>query len=1006
MSSELTSVGIGPWLRQWPCSALAGLCLGAVEFGLVTYSERRLFASEGQLLHYGLLSLPVLVGATGLFGAAGQALLMLARCDGALVDVKLRRLVLSMAWPGLSLALWALTAGRRVRELPGRALAVIAVGGVLAWLLSRLAAAVLASTRRGQGARWSAALSLVGLAALLLDMYTLRRLYPVYHLGLALVAVACALLAVRVAWPERARSGPVAKLGAWLLAGIVPAAAAMGVWGLASAPGLRLSAELGAPLGGKLSWALTAALPAAAAPSRPPASAAPRAAPNAVARRGIDLRGRDILLITVDALRADRLGAYGGAGLTPQMDRLARESVVFARAYTPTPNTSYAIAGLMTGKFLEPLMALPGIGERHSTLAQQLGRHGYRTAAFFPPAVFNVDGENFGWLRRTRFGFAQAVIDYANAEGRVEQLRDYLEGLDGGKPVFAWVHLLEPHEPYEPPAGFARGDSARDRYDGEVAAVDGAVGRLVETFRSSRPGATVIVTADHGEEFEEHGGLYHGTTLFEEQVRVPLLWSSPGVALARMVEVPVELPDIATTLLASLGIAREATMRGDDLCALLAGADAPAGLLAYATVGAWTMAHDGRHKAICRTSAERCVLFDLRRDPDERHDLSAREPQRLAELQAGLRDFFASLPAVEAEARAAAQGLPAALARAQLGDPEVGPELVPLLGDARAQVRARAARAAGELGLAATAPLLERLREHDLDAAVRAEAAVASLRLGEGKAVSQVRGLLSAGEAPMGETIGLRAAQALAGQGIADGLSLLRDAAKHAGLEPRDRTEAVMALARVGGGRQLELLGELLGEPQMRPTAARALGQMPGQGAADLLVETLARESDAAARQAEAEALVARNDPRAAMLIKRHLSAGSSIPNAVGLLIQAGALGPNASDGGQIARSRALRGGHWRCQPRGCRPLAGATLRLPAATGAGQGRARRLLLRVHAEGGRRRMRLADRELAFAEGPAEHGLSLPSDVRAELAVAADEGLLIEAVVVVEQQLETD
>ena len=117
------------------------------------------------------------------------------------------------------------------------------------------------------------------------------------------------------------------------------------------------------------------------------------------------------------------------------------------------------------------------------------------------------------------FGFEYQKRMYASALERVGQLRDYLAQVDAGHPLFVWVHLFEPHEPYDPPAELIREDSARGRYDGEVALCDRAIGELVRTFRAARPGGTVIVTADHGEEFGEHGGSYHGTTLFEEQAR-------------------------------------------------------------------------------------------------------------------------------------------------------------------------------------------------------------------------------------------------------------------------------------------------------------------------------------------------------------------------------------------------------------------------------------------------------------------------------------------------------
>ena len=109
----------------------------------------------------------------------------------------------------------------------------------------------------------------------------------------------------------------------------------------------------------------------------------------------IDLRGRDVVLISVDALRADHVGAYGyGRPTTPRLDRLAAEGVVFEAAYTPTPHTSYAVSSLMTGKYIRPLV-LQGLGDDSETWAQHLQRYGYKTAGFYPPAVFFIDGERF-----------------------------------------------------------------------------------------------------------------------------------------------------------------------------------------------------------------------------------------------------------------------------------------------------------------------------------------------------------------------------------------------------------------------------------------------------------------------------------------------------------------------------------------------------------------------------------------------------------------------------------
>ncbi|MBC7173369.1 MAG: sulfatase, partial [Polyangiaceae bacterium] len=351
---------------------------------------------------------------------------------------------------------------------------------------------------------------------------------------------------------------------------------------------------------------------------------------------GISLGDANVLLITVDALRADRLAAYGGDGLTPAMDALAREGVAFTRAYTPTPHTSYAVSSLLTGKYLRPVLELAREPTDHPTLPDLVRRYGFRTAAFYPPAIFYVDAERFRPLADRGYGFEYRKEMFAPAGDRVAQVEEYLDGLDDERPVFVWVHLFEPHEPYDPPPEFARGDSAEARYNGEVAYADQAIGELVRSFRARRPGATVILTADHGEELGDHGGQFHGSTVYDEQVRVPLVWSSPGVVAPGSSDAPVELIDVATTLLAALGIPRDARMRGDDLGPLLAGADSIVTEHAFAAVDNERMITDGRLKVICEIRAPSCRLYDLVGDPAERTNLAEQQPMDEARLREAL----------------------------------------------------------------------------------------------------------------------------------------------------------------------------------------------------------------------------------------------------------------------------------------------------------------------------------------------------------------------------------
>src|SRR4030095_12630490 len=163
-----------------------------------------------------------------------------------------------------------------------------------------------------------------------------------------------------------------------------------------------------------------------------------------VPSEGLALRGKDVLVVTVDALRADRLRAYGGSGLTPCMDELASHGRVFLRAYTPSPHTSYALASLWTGKFLRPISTFDASRHHHHpTVAGLLSKHGFQTAAFYPPAVFSVDPNFFKELDRSAFGFRERSIEFRPASERVEEVRKYLTSDNPRKPVFLWTAFFD-----------------------------------------------------------------------------------------------------------------------------------------------------------------------------------------------------------------------------------------------------------------------------------------------------------------------------------------------------------------------------------------------------------------------------------------------------------------------------------------------------------------------------------------------------------------------------------
>jgi arylsulfatase A-like enzyme/Tfp pilus assembly protein PilF len=379
--------------------------------------------------------------------------------------------------------------------------------------------------------------------------------------------------------------------------------------------------------------------------------------------------GPNVLLVTLDTVRADRVGCYGAVGAeTPALDRLAREGVRFAQASSPVPLTLPAHASILSG-LLPPAHGLRNNGAgafpaARATLATALAGAGYRTAAFVGSFVLD---RRFGLGR----GFEVYDDEIARGTGEGASLEAERRGdvvvdralawLDGAgkeddRPFFLWVHLYDAHAPYAPPSPY-RGRFAGRLYDGEVAFADAQVGRLLAALdRLDLAERTVVaVAADHGEALGAHGELTHGLLLYEPTLRVPLLLRAAGsLAPGRVIETPVSLVDLAPTLAGLVGRTLDdrkpapAGLSGRDLSApLLAGAEPPpADLYAethYPEVFGWSRLAALRHRDAKYIDAPRPELYDLRRDRGEAHDL-------LAQNAAQGRGFAARVAALEANA--------------------------------------------------------------------------------------------------------------------------------------------------------------------------------------------------------------------------------------------------------------------------------------------------------------------------------------------------------------------
>lgn len=1000
-------------------TVIAGVALAAIEAIVVAVTRPELFLSVREFARYWLIvtcvsiSLLLIIASLSAFVS-----LLLQRYARERYSVAVALATGVLAAPLSAWLFWELTQGRRLRGLSYRPLAVSGAALLASLLLMLAMLGLLRVARAGKLARKLSSAALWALAAscLVADARVLHRLYPALHWMLSALALLLAAGAARL-WPFAAPRSLRAAHGILALGLLAALAGPFLLRGVRDAPNLRFAVAEAAPLTGKLlglvrkrSLSTLSTLSTRHSRGSNKAVVSLPSAPGSQASgthpAGISLRGEDILIVTIDALRADRLRVYGAhQDITPELDHLAEGAAVFTHAYTPTPHTSYAIGSLWTGKYLRPVLSLPAAQHSHPTLPNLMRRFGYRTAAFYPPAVFFVDEERFEGLAEDHFGFEYVKEMFAPAHDRVAQLQEYLDEVDPGHPLLVWVHLFEPHEPYAPPPEFARGSEPEQRYDGEVATADAATGALIATFRKRRPNATVIVTSDHGEEFGEHGGQRHGTTLFEEQVRVPLLWSSPGRVQPRRISSPAQLIDIAPTLLSALSIPRDPRMRGADLSALLNGAPEQPELRAFASIEELQMLTDGTDKLICEASEGSCRLYDLVSDPSESRDASGTKPEVAAKLSAELSSLVASIPEGEVLAMQSGDAWPKALARARLGDRAAREELLPLLGDPRPAVRAEALRALAHAHSLGALSTVESLADHDEEPEVREEAALTAFTFGAQQYEPRIRALLklSAEPTPSELDIARRAAFALLPDLGRDGERVLFDLAADGGAGLAERERALSGLGQSRAANGVARLTPLLAEVRLRPAVARALGELRDPAAVEVLMHALAKERYPEARAAEVEALVTLHAKRVLPRIVRLLGTETGLPG--GLLQWAKLSGAARVPGGLLLDLR--RGsppnvvrGEWFCRKRseplpGCRPVSQrAELRLPKRLLAGEGR---LVLSVWASGGSDWLRIAGREVDLHRGRNDVSLPLARNaLQAPLAVSASAGAFIELI----------
>ena len=366
-----------------------------------------------------------------------------------------------------------------------------------------------------------------------------------------------------------------------------------------------------------------------------------------------ELRPLNVVVITIDTLRPDHLHCYGyGKIETPTLDRIAQNGVLFENGVTQTPLTPPSHASIFTG-LNPPTHKVRNTGgfvlsPSTPTLASLLQQRGWDTAAFVSSAVL-----------KKRFGFDHGFAVYddqmpqpgsrqeflEDAERRAGDTVDHaVQWLDGrtNKPFFLWVHLYDPHAPYDPPSPFH--EQYKDRlYDGEIAYADHELGRLMEHLRHKSPPEKTLVAAlsDHGESLGEHGEFAHGVFLYDATLRIAFLLSGAGLPAGMRIKPQARTIDLLPTILELTGVPAPVGLEGASLVPFFRG-DSALTAVSYAetlypkiNLG-WAELRAIRTNQWKYIRAPRPELYNLSLDPGETSNVLAEHPSEVRKLEAKL----------------------------------------------------------------------------------------------------------------------------------------------------------------------------------------------------------------------------------------------------------------------------------------------------------------------------------------------------------------------------------
>lgn len=394
-----------------------------------------------------------------------------------------------------------------------------------------------------------------------------------------------------------------------------------------------------------------------------PALSVPTAKPTHAAR----IPTTNVFLITIDTVRADHLGCYGGqSARTPAIDQLARDGVVFENAAAQVPLTWPSHAAILTGTY--PFQngvqdfTSPPLDAKFQTIAQALKRHGYVTGAVVSSFVLD---RSFGLGRGFDFyddafpasAFKQAEISLVERDAgqSVDHALGWLKSQHtaGGRPFFLWLHLYDAHSPYRSPEPFA--SEYRDRpYDGAISYIDSQLARVFDWLRSTGvyDRTMIVLASDHGESLGEHGEREHGYFLYSATTRVPLIVKMAGKMHAQeRIERAVETTAIPNTILRALALQDPAQQQfqAEDL---LLGRDDSAAysetFYPFSSFG-WSPLHALRSERYHYIDAPQPELYDTKADPGETQNIISKQPAMASVLKQALAQREASKSPVESK---------------------------------------------------------------------------------------------------------------------------------------------------------------------------------------------------------------------------------------------------------------------------------------------------------------------------------------------------------------------